>query len=398
MSYARTLEGKIFPEYIDSDEIVVITGMRRVGKTTLCKSIFEKIESKNKIFLDIENPIDQKLFEEDDYSNIITNFVKKFDINPTERIYIFLDEIQSSPNIVKAIKYLYDHLSIKFILTGSSSFYLKNLFSESLAGRKILFELYPLNFEEFLIFKGEKKEFFEEFNEKEVKKSKIIYEKYKYLYDEFVEYGGFPGVVVANDNKLKIERLEDIFKSYFEKEVRGLSEFRDINAFRDLMLILLQRSGSKIDIQKLASEVKITRETVYKYLSFLESTYFIHLITPYSQNIDREISGTKKIYICDTGIANNFAKLDAGNLFENAIYLALKKYSRKICYYEKRRTEGEIDFIFPDEAIAFEVKTKAVSQDYLKLKKLSSAIGMPKQYVISKEFSEEIGTIPAIEI
>lgn len=398
MKYARILESKIFPKYIENEEIVVITGMRRVGKTTLCKSIFEKIESRNKIFLDIENPIDQKLFEEEDYSNIITNFVKKFNINPTERIYVFLDEIQSSPNIVGAIKYLYDHLAIKFVLTGSSSFYLKNLFSESLAGRKVLFELYPLSFEEFLIFKSIKKEFYESFEEKEAGKDKIIFEKYKYLYDEFVEFGGFPGVVIIDDKEQKKERLEDIFKSYFEKEVKGLSEFRDINAFRDLMLTLLQRTGSKLDIGKLASEVKVSRDTVYKYLSFLESTYFVHFISPYSKNIDREISGTKKVYICDTGIANNFTKLSSGSLFENAIYLSLKNYSKKICYYQKRRTEGEIDFVMPEEAISFEVKTKSVPQDYIKLKALSQKIGITKQYVITKEFSEDIGTIPAIEL
>ena len=144
---------------IEDKEIIVVTGMRRVGKTTLLRMIYDEIKSKNKLFLDIENTINQKIFEEEDYDNIWAN-LKPFGITDLEKAYVFLDEIQSKPDIVKSIKYLYDHYDIKFFLTGSSSFYLKNLFPESLAGRKNIFELYPLNFSEFLMFKEQKKEFY----------------------------------------------------------------------------------------------------------------------------------------------------------------------------------------------------------------------------------------------
>lgn len=395
--YIRDLEKKIFPKYIDSEEIVVITGMRRTGKTTICRSIFKKIKSANKIFLDIENPIDQKLFEEDDFNNIITNLSEKYGLNPLERIYIFLDEVQSSPEIIHSIKYLHDHFKVKFILTGSSSFYLKNLFPESLAGRKIVFELYPLNFDEFLTFKGSSRTFHYEFPEKEVKKEKVLYEKYKYLYEEFLKYGGFPGVVTAKTNEDKIERLEDIYKSYFQKEVQVLSEFRDIKSFRDLMFILIQRVGSKLDIRKLSSELGISRPTVDNYLAFLESTYFMHFISPYSTNVDREVSGTKKVYVCDTGIANHFAKLDQGNVFENAVFLALKKYSNKVNYFQKR-SGAEIDFVLPEKDMTIEVKIKGTERDFQKLRKTSSGLGIPKNYIITKEFREFPGSIPAMAL
>jgi predicted AAA+ superfamily ATPase len=75
-----------------------------------------------------------------------------------------------------------------------------------------------------------------------------------------------------------------------------MADFRQINSFRDLLLLLLQRVGSKLEISKLASEIGISRETVYSYLSFLEGTYFIFLLSPFSRNMDREVSGTKKVY------------------------------------------------------------------------------------------------------
>jgi predicted AAA+ superfamily ATPase len=190
----------------------------------------------------------------------------------TEKAYIFLDEIQTFPKIVKAIKYLYDHYDIKFFVTGSSSYYLKNLFPESLSGRKTVFELYPLDFEEFLLFKGFKRELATSFKEKEKSRNYIAFEKTKKLYDEFMLFGGFPQVVLSDTEEQKKVYLNDIFTSYFEKDVKSLADFKQIGAFRDLILLLLQRVGSKVDISKIASALNLSRHTIYSYILFLEQT------------------------------------------------------------------------------------------------------------------------------
>jgi len=306
-----------------------------------------------------------------------------------------LDEIQAMPQIVKAIKYLYDHYDVKFLLTGSSSFYLKNLFPESLAGRKFVFELYPLDFEEFLIFKGIDKAFYPTFSEQDKNKNPVIYEKVKGLYEEYLVYGGFPQVVVESDLSRKKLHLDDIFKSYFEKDVRNLADFRDINAFRDLLLLLMQRVGSKLDITKLASEVGVSRDTVYSYLSFLEGTYFVSLVAPFSRSADREVSGTKKVYLCDTGMLNHFAKIGEGSLFENAVFNNLRKYGR-INYYQKR-SGAEIDFVV-DQRVGIEAKIRGVAADLKKLRKTSLSLGLEESYVVTKDFNESSGFIPATEI
>ncbi len=392
--YQRKIHIKI-EQQLEYKEIVVLTGMRRVGKTTLLKMIYEKLESKNKIFLDIENLINQRVFEEIDFDNIWNN-LSSLGIRKTEKAYIFLDEIQAFPKIVKAIKYLYDHYDIKFFVTGSSSYYLKNLFPESLSGRKIVFELYPLDFEEFLLFKGFAREFEINFKEKEKSRNYIAFEKTKNLYEEFMLFGGFPQVVLADTMEQKKAYLNDIFTSYFEKDVKSLADFKQIGALRDLILLLLQRIGSKVDISKIASTLSLSRHTIYSYLLFLEQTYFISLITPYSKNVDREISGTRKVYACDTGFVNLFARVDQGNLFENAVYNCVRHFG-KVNYYQKR-TGAEIDFILPELDTTLEVKTKADQRDIDKLKALSGKLGFKESYVISKEFVDFENVISVVDL
>jgi predicted AAA+ superfamily ATPase len=372
-------------QLMEYDEIIVLTGMRRVGKTTLLKQLYNEVKSGNKVFLDMENQTDRMLFDEKDYNNIWNNLMS-FNITKSEKAYIFLDEIQLAPQIISPLKYLYDHYNVKFITTGSSSFYLKNLFSESLSGRKFILELFPLDFEEFLWFKGINISFEEEFQAKEKQRNRVFYEKHKALYDEYLQFGGFPQVVLAGTQDQKERYLKDIFNSYFEKDVKSLADFRNISGFRELLLLLIKRTGSKLDVSKLASALNLSRPTIYSYLSFLEQTYFISLVNAFSRSIDREISRSKKVYLCDTGIINIFRNIDEGSLFENAVFNNLKLYG-KINYFQNR-SSSEIDFILPEKRVALEVKNKAIPQHIQRLKRLSTALNIDEYYVISKEFAD----------
>lgn len=382
---------KIFPRRLlpvllrelNSSRIVVVTGMRQVGKTTLIRDVFNQIGSANKLFIDLENPINQKIFEEEDFDNIISN-LENMGFDRAKKGFLFLDEIQLMPEAVRAIKYLYDHYGIKFFLTGSSSFYLKNLFPESLAGRKSIYELGPLDFEEFLVFKNKTMNFGKSFPEKSALKNKVSYETHKKLYDEYMKYGGFPAVVAEKSAEQKKRILEDVFKSYFEKDIRSLSDFKEVNKVRDMILLIASRSGSRIEIAKLSSELAVSRETVYSYLNFLEHTFFIHPVNPYSTKIDGEIRGSRKIYMCDTGLLNYVIRIDEGHVFENAVYLSLRKYGT-INYYERYKG-GEIDFIL-NKQYAFEVKVSAAETDVNRIQRLTKELKLKDCYVVTKNFS-----------
>ena len=118
---------KIEP-YYETPEAIIITGMRRTGKTTTLHFIRENIASKNKLFIDLENPLNRQYFEESNFERIKSILVG-LGLNFSERVYLFIDEIQFVKNLPSVVKYFIDHYQTKFFLTGSASFYLKNHFA-----------------------------------------------------------------------------------------------------------------------------------------------------------------------------------------------------------------------------------------------------------------------------
>jgi uncharacterized protein len=388
---------KIFPSLLrqlSTPEIVVLTGMRRVGKTTLMRMLAEKAPGGNVLYLDIENPLERRAFEERDYRNILGN-LRDLGLRSSNRGYVFLDEIQSFPEIVKPLKYLFDHYAIKFIVTGSSSYYLKNLFPESLAGRKTEFTVYPLDFSEFVGFRGGLRDSFDDIGSARAAMSEIKHGTLSGLFDEYCSYGGFPQVVLTEDADQKILQLKDIMKSYFEKDVVSLAHVRDVAAFRDVFLLLLSRIGTRLDISKIASETGLTRDTVYSYIAFLEGTFCVSLIPPYTRNIDREIRSSRKIYCCDPGFLNpalRAAQVSEGCILENAVFLNLRKYG-EVRYYQ-RRSGQEIDFVLPGPATALEVKMSGHEQDFRKLSAIAASIGLKTAYVVTRRFKPGNEFIP----
>lgn len=378
MLIQRELFEKIKP-FFDSPEAIIITGMRRVGKTSLLQSIFDSVQSDNKLFLDLENPLHEKIFDEKDYDRIF-DVLLTMGLTRVSRPYLFLDEIQQSPQLPKIVKYLFDHYGVKCFLTGSASFYIKNLFAESLVGRKYLFELYPLTFREFIYFKG---------NPITIPLQITSEEQFRIInryYEEFMQWGGFPGVVLKESSQEKKRALDDIFTSYFQMEIQRLGDFRKNDSVRNLMLLLMERVGSKIDVQKLAKEIGISRHTTHEYLSFLEHTYFIRRIAPHSTNRDTEIRGAQKLYICDTGIARHLSRVSEGSLFENTIFWQLQQRG-SVKYYQKK-SGVELDFIVNDLS-GYEVKLKADARDRILAARIGKELSLEDTYVVSREYAPD---------
>lgn len=379
---------------VATKEITVVTGIRQVGKTTMLNYLFGQTQSDNKVLLDLENPLHRKIFEEENYDTVWNN-LSQFGIKNTQKAYIFLDEAQNLPQVSSVVKYLYDHWQAKFFLTGSSSYYLRNLFPESLAGRKIVFEMFPLTFSEFLQFKGKSKEEYYDFSEKSKMKNKISYAKYIPYYKEFIEFGGFPAVVLEDNQDRKRLLLEEIFTSYFEKDAKNLSDFRDMSKFRDLILLLVPRIGQRIEIGKLAAELSVARETVYGYLTFLEKTYFISLLAKFSASIDRQAAGSKKLFLCDAGIANILGRLSHDQLFEQSVFQNLRP--KHLLNFYSKEGKSEIDFIL-DKKLALEAKTKAGPKDIEHLQRRSKGLGLKHCYTVSLNYSDRPEVIVAPDL
>jgi len=376
--------------YIDHKNALVITGMRQVGKTTLMKQIFDEITAP-KLWFDFDNPLDMLLFEEIDYNKIFQKLKNEANADG-DRIFVFIDEIQNLPEITKIIKYHIDHYSVKYIVTGSSNYYLKNLFPESLSGRKFLFILPPLSFQEYLFFndKAEMSDLTTDFNQISLSQNRTEFEKRSLNYNNYIEFGGFPEVVITKDNEMKKAVLKNIFASFFEKDIKILADIKDVRELRDLLLLLVPRTGNILDITKLASELGVNRVKIYNYLEFLEGVFFLQLIPKFSKSIDRSIAGGKKVYFSDTGILNIIGKVNDGQLFENAVANQLKSYGN-LSFYNQRNT-AEIDFILNNET-AFEVKLTATERNLTRTKQLAEKIGIKQSFLISRNYCNLENTI-----
>lgn len=376
-------------QYLEHKNALIITGMRQVGKTTLMKQLYDEV-NKPKLWFDFENPLDLLHFENINY-DAVYEVLKNEAGSGEERLYVFIDEIQNFPEIIKIIKYLIDKFNVKFVVTGSSNFYLKNLFPESLSGRKFLFVLQPLSFNEYLFFnnkiddakKGRSINF-------KTSYSILDYKKYETDYQLYLEYGGFPEVVLTTDIKTKKIILKNIFASFFEKDIKILSDIKDIRELRDLILLLVPRTGNILDVTKLSNELGVNRVKIYSFLELLQGVFFIKLISKFSKSIDRSIAGGRKVYFSDTGLLNIIGKVNDGQLFENAVANQLSNYG-ELSFYNKRNT-AEIDFILNKE-IAFEVKLKSSFNDLKKLEKNSTELRLNDHYLVSKNFSETDKTI-----
>ncbi len=377
-------------KYLNHKNALIITGMRQVGKTTLMRQIFDEVEFP-KLWFDFDNPLDMLYFENMDYDAIFESLKKQVPVK-NDRLFIFIDEIQNFPEITKIIKYHIDKYNVKYIVTGSSNYYLKNLFPESLSGRKFLFILHPLSFKEYLYFneKSENSYYKFDINNIQTNSTLLEYKKYESDYMDYIEFGGFPEVVVTKDIGTKRIVLKNIFASFFEKDINVLSDIKDIRELRDLILLLVPRTSNILDVTKLSNELSVNRVKIYSYLGLLQGLFFISLIPKYSKSIDRTVAGGRKVYFSDTGLLNAIGKVNDGQLFENAIANQLKNYG-ELSYYNKRNT-AEIDFIL-DKKSAFEVKLKSSENDLTRLRKIATSIDIDEYHLISKKYSTTSKTV-----
>lgn len=353
--------------------------MRRTGKTTLVKQLLAESSIKQQFFFDLERIDNRVLFSEQNYEQIVRALIQR-GADLSQPLLVAIDEIQLVPNVPSVLKYLYDHYPIKFIVTGSSSFYIRNLFSESLAGRKKIFEIYPLSFHELLQFNGLTPPFLE--LDQATGFVDATHEQLRPYYDEYIQYGGFPEVVLAPSVADKQDLIQDILSSYINIDISTLADIRNPANLYKLIKLLSVRTGTRLDISKLTSMAGISRPTVENYLYLLENSYLIRTIPVLTASPDREITKARKLYFLDNGIASGVGELSSSAKFENAVFNQLL-HRGELAYYQLKNGR-EIDFIL-DKTHALEVKETATVADLAQLQRLSSNLGITSCYVVGRD-------------
>ncbi|MHA4741648.1 ATP-binding protein [Dyadobacter sp. MSC1_007] len=377
MFFSRHIYSKLL-SHSTKKQITVLTGMRRTGKTTLVKQLMAQCDIPQKHYFDLERIDVRALFSEPNYETIVQALTRQ-GTDFSRKVLICIDEIQLVPNLPSVLKYLYDTYDIKFIVTGSSAYYMKNRFSESLAGRKKIFEIYPLNFGELLSFKGVKTP------PLDVKAATRFipaeFERLKSYYDEYVDFGGFPEVVLAESREEKKDLISEVLSSYINFDLTSFSDIRNPNNLFKLIKLLSRSIGTKLDISKLTSITGMARQTVESYLYLLESSYLIRTIPVLSNSPDREIVKARKVYFLDNGIASLSGDLGSGSKFENAVFNQLL-HKGELAYYQLK-TGREIDFIL-DQKQCFEVKETATESDLKNTQSLAKNLDISESYVVGR--------------
>jgi predicted AAA+ superfamily ATPase len=370
----RRIFGKLLSE-AKSGKVSVVLGPRQVGKTTALKFAHEAITGHGQaagIFLDLD--IYSNFEKVSTYENAIAAFkLAGYDPRGEKRFYVFFDEFQRYKDISLIIKNIYDHhKNIKIYATGSSSLAIKHKIQESLAGRKSVTYLYPLDFEEFLRFK-DKTDLSAQLENTCLLKGENLFAATNGLFtalEEFIIFGGYPEVVLSDKKQAKAEILKSIFDLYVKKELVEYLKIDRILEAKKLIQYLAVNNGQKIKYQDIAQIAGLSQKTVKNYMELLKETFLIVEAKPFFTNKNKELVKIPKVYFLDSGVSNFFInnfngfelRKDAPFLFENYILSEFIKSGvepdRVKFWQDKNQTE--IDFVIENGGAltAIEVKFK----------------------------------------
>ena len=362
MVFRRDIQTKI-DKYIDSEEILLLIGARRVGKTTLLKQIKAELEDdkQNCFFLNLEDPEYLKLLNENP-----KNLLKIIRIAPGRKSFVFIDEIQYLDNPSNFLKYFFDEYQerIKLIVSGSSAFYLDSKFNDSLAGRKKIFYIRTLSFKEFLLFKG-----FEELSLLDFQNLSLEEEdRVSKFFHEYIIWGAYPKVVLTSNLEEKKDILRELAYSYTKKDMLEAG-VRDTVNFLYLFKILANQCGNLLNVNELANTLDISKTSVNNYLAILEKSFHISLVKPFYTNPKKEISKMPKVFFHDLGLRNfllgdfeaYLTREDKGQVLENAVFKEyLNFYYVDDIKFWRNSEDQEVDFIL-DSKQAIEVKSSLKS-------------------------------------
>lgn len=375
----RVLHSEI-EKFMKTRQIVALTGLRRVGKTTMMfKFIKEYLDAgfpKQNIFY----------FSFDDYSSVrisdMANIYKRlFNKNLDSENYLFVfDEIQKIKNWEEQLKRIYDlYPKIKFLISGSESLFIRRKSRESLAGRIFEFKLNPLNFKEYLEFKDKK------FEPLTLYEEDLLRE-----FNNFLVCNGFPELIDKEPEIIKKYIREGVIDKILYHDMSEVFGVKNLAIIRKIFDIIYNNPGQIIELQQFASEVGITRHLLSEYLEYLEESFLIKKLYNYSKNARKTQRRLKKYYptlLNPLLIKDNFAKI-----FEQAMVV-----HSNADFFWRDAYKNEVDIIKTDPLVAIEVKSGGIKESNLdSLKKFTKKFNPKKAMVISYNTEKVISAIKVI--
>jgi predicted AAA+ superfamily ATPase len=343
--------------------IVVLTGARQTGKTTLARRCFPDYT-----YISIEDPILRSSYTTLTASQWNQTFPRAI-----------LDEVQKAPTLFESIKSVYDQYPVpRYILLGSSQFLLLNSVRESLAGRCQIVELFPLTLPEQLTHSWEepvKPSLFQDLISGSDPLSGLLpsfqmypdFAERQSAFDYYLTYGGYPAITHAQlTDDERWNWLNNYVRTYLERDIRDLADFRNLEPFVQLQKLTALQTGQLINYSQLGKEAGITAKTAQRFLHYLQISYQTLLLPPWHRNEKKRLIKTPKIHYLDPGVLNTILQKHSaitGHEYESAVVAELYKQVRTIgqatTFYHLRSHDGrEIDLLleFDTYYLAFEIK------------------------------------------
>jgi len=358
-------------KFLAMPQMVALTGLRRVGKTTLMLKMAEDAIRKG------FDPKDVLYFSFDEFREIKTREVlseyEKLtgrDLGKGRRL-VLLDEIQKLAGWQNELKAVYDRYrrNLKIIISGSESLFIRKGSRENLAGRLFEFKIDPLTFREYLVFRGM------------VYKPIDLYEKeLANLFDEFILTQGFPELVGVKDRSVIRKYLrESIVEKVVFRDLLSLLEIRDISLLESLLNILTEEPGQLLEVSELAGELAVSRQTLSNYLSYLEQAFLVRKLYNYSTGRRKVERKLKKFYptIVSADLPFRDDDLSRSRVFEWIVVNQLKAE-----FFWRDRYKNEVDVVLTD-AKPVPVEIKHGKMDFSGMEAFMDRFKVDRGYAIS---------------
>lgn len=331
---------KIRGFYHDTDIIKVISGVRRCGKSSLMEMIKDElitsgISEERIIYLDLDSRKYRKIKTDDEFENIVDELSTSKEIK-----YLFVDEIQNIQNFEEIINAFRNDGDYSIFITGSNSYLLSGELATRLTGRYVEFELFTLNFNEYLSMKN--------FYRKPIDSNMNI------ELDNFLREGGFPRTVRFDTAEEKQAYTKSVIEEIFEKDIRKRVKIRNVEVFEAVRGFIINNFGATMSIQSLQHSLEkvglsVQRATLKRYIDALVNAKILYQCNRFDMKSKRALSGEKKYYLADTSFYfafNTDNRINYGPALENMVYL----YARGINYAVSvgRIGKCECDFILRD--------------------------------------------------
>lgn len=367
--------------YVKNNSIIIISGIRRCGKSTLLAQIKKKYPG---YYLNFD---DERLinFKVEDFQVIEELFIE---IYGEKRIFYF-DEIQNIPSWERFVRRLHDERK-KVFITGSNASMLSKELGTHLTGRYLSLQIFPFSFKEFLSLKN----FELEKNSAYVKASRARIRGY---FDEYFNTGGFPEYL----KELNADYLKILYENILYRDILVRYRILNENKLKELVYLAVNSISKEISFNSIKKLLGFGSSTTVKdYFDYLENSFLIFLIPKFDYSLKKQIYYNKKVYCIDHGLAKYLGfrfTPDNGKILENMAFIELKRRKKEIYYYADK---NECDFVLKGQTagiteaiqVCFELTKENTEREIEGLKEAMNKFKLKEGLILTNEQEEEIKT------